>query len=522
MEYRTLLALAAVTLAACDVQAPTAPELSSSARPEFSTLLDGTLDQSQSVSDGYGFFGFFMQQAQTFTAGLTGNLSQVDVELSRIGSPGSITVQIRTVSSGVPSNTILASATIAESSVSAISSGWISVPLTPSVAITAGTQYAIILAAPATPPCCDGYQWAVSFQDPYAGGTFAHLQGRNGSWQVLAAVDNTFKTYVTPLGPSSKNQCEKGMWNLWGFENQGQCVRFVETGKDSRTASNIWTTKAPMPTPRELLAVGAINNILYAVGGFAQGSLDVVEAYNPATNSWTTKASLPTPRMGAAVGVVNGILYTVGGWNNLGGGLVGTVEAYDPATNSWTTKASLPTPRYLLSVGVVNGILYAVGGGIGPVFVGNVEAYDPVTDSWTTKASLPTPRAELSVGVVNGILYAVGGADPSYNVTGAVEAYDPASNSWTTKASLITPRIDFGVGVANGVLYAVGGWNNLAGGLLGTVEAYDPLTNSWTTRAPMLTPRVVLSIGVVNGVLYAVGGMDASSQLTGVLEAYQP
>lgn len=34
--------------------------------------------------------------------------------------------------------------------------------------------------------------------------------------------------------PSEKTQCMKGGWEEYGFKNQGQCVRFVETGKDSR------------------------------------------------------------------------------------------------------------------------------------------------------------------------------------------------------------------------------------------------------------------------------------------------
>ena len=34
--------------------------------------------------------------------------------------------------------------------------------------------------------------------------------------------------------PNSKDQCKVGGWEAFGFKNQGQCVRYVETGKDSR------------------------------------------------------------------------------------------------------------------------------------------------------------------------------------------------------------------------------------------------------------------------------------------------
>lgn len=37
-----------------------------------------------------------------------------------------------------------------------------------------------------------------------------------------------------PSNPASRDQCKAGGWVAFGFRNQGQCVRFVETGKDSR------------------------------------------------------------------------------------------------------------------------------------------------------------------------------------------------------------------------------------------------------------------------------------------------
>lgn len=37
---------------------------------------------------------------------------------------------------------------------------------------------------------------------------------------------------VAPL--ENKGQCKKGGWQDYGFKNQGQCIRFVNTGKDSR------------------------------------------------------------------------------------------------------------------------------------------------------------------------------------------------------------------------------------------------------------------------------------------------
>ncbi len=44
-------------------------------------------------------------------------------------------------------------------------------------------------------------------------------------------VDDLTFDYDTP---GNKDDCKKGGWVLYGFRNQGQCIRFVNTGKDSR------------------------------------------------------------------------------------------------------------------------------------------------------------------------------------------------------------------------------------------------------------------------------------------------
>src|SRR3989442_9875542 len=72
---------------------------------------------------------------------------------------------------------------------------------------------------------------------------------------------------------------------------------------------------------------------------------------------WTTKAPMPTPRTGLAAGVVNGILYAVGG--NDGVSFLGTDEAYDPTTNTRTTTAPIPTEQPAVAAEVENGALGA-------------------------------------------------------------------------------------------------------------------------------------------------------------------
>ncbi len=56
-----------------------------------------------------------------------------------------------------------------------------------------------------------------------------------GSTQGTATV-NFYRVDLVlwRVNPQSVRDCKKGGWRTYGFRNQGQCIRFVNTGKDSR------------------------------------------------------------------------------------------------------------------------------------------------------------------------------------------------------------------------------------------------------------------------------------------------
>ena len=169
----------------------------------------GTLDQSQTVFNAFGSFGGQRLVAQTFTAGLSGNQDQVDVHVRRDQPPmvtcfpgSGITVEIRTVTGGVPSNTTLATASVTATSVPT-TFGWVSVPFTAPAAVTAGTQYALVLSAPDA--SCDSnffpYSWGAAGANPYAAGTAYAKLDSSSAWLLQTNVDHMFKTYVAPPPP---------------------------------------------------------------------------------------------------------------------------------------------------------------------------------------------------------------------------------------------------------------------------------------------------------------------------------
>ena len=189
----------------------------------------------------------------------------------------------------------------------------------------------------------------------------------------------------------------------------------LDTVQAYNPATDSWSEKPPLPTARFQVGLGvdSVNHLLYAVGGATAApdfiALDTVEVYDPATDSWTIKQHLNTPRGAPAVAAVNGKIYAIGGQKEEHGA-IDTVEEFDPAANAWTTKPSkMPHPRLQSAAAIVDDKIYVMGGEADGI-ISTVDVYDPALDTWTTVASLPTARKLLGAAVVDNTIYAVGGA----------------------------------------------------------------------------------------------------------------
>jgi N-acetylneuraminic acid mutarotase len=255
----------------------------------------------------------------------------------------------------------------------------------------------------------------------------------------------------------------------------------LNTNEAYDPATDTWTTKAPMPTSRAYAGAAGIAGKLYVVGGCAYGDCRIgttgsLEVYDEASNSWATKAPMPTARAAMAIGAIGGKLYVVGGngpWPP-SPPFYATLEMYDPGTDTWTTKTPMPTVRSAMGGAVINGKLDVVGGVLPPgsTPIATLEVYDPAIDTWATMTPMPQARTALGAGEVNGILYAVSGILADGTPVNTVEAYDPATDSWTTVAPIPTARYGPQPQGINGVLYVAGsGPGNTP---ITTLEAFTP------------------------------------------------
>jgi hypothetical protein len=203
-----------VTLAAC-----TALQLGLAASASA-----GTLDQHQDDQTGapalFGPVEGNQSLAQTFTAGIGGNLDQVDLMLKKLGTPpvDSITVEIRSTSAGAPGplSAVLATAGVPMSSVGT-SLAFVPVAISPPVPVTQGNQYAIV--AYNAGVIGNAASWGeVVTGNPYPGGAaFINVSSfpPDDGWNDPGVgSDQAFRTYVAPASTvpapvAAKKKCKK-------------------------------------------------------------------------------------------------------------------------------------------------------------------------------------------------------------------------------------------------------------------------------------------------------------------------
>ncbi len=161
-----------------------------------------TLDQQQ-TSEAFGQTDNSVNSsqsiAQTFTAGMTGGLSRIDLVLNReadVAAP--LFVELRNVVAGAPGNTILATEQIAASAVPVAGApfAFVSVPFGPAAAVQSGSQYAVVVHATSD----DNYSVRGVYEgNPYGAGTmFSSPASPPAAWTEAPNFDLFFKTYVTP------------------------------------------------------------------------------------------------------------------------------------------------------------------------------------------------------------------------------------------------------------------------------------------------------------------------------------
>jgi hypothetical protein len=196
-----------------------------------------TLDQSQPLNGGLESVG---QMAQTFTAGITGQLDRVSLSSDAGFAAG--TVSIQTVSGTFPAGTVLGTNSYSVSYLCC--HGFHDFGFTPAVPVTAGAHYAIVVKVPR-----GKFTWYDSNGvDAYAGGQL--YLGCNGcAWGTdkLHGGDYAFKTWV--IGGSANQAPTVAADNANVTVNEGTAAANTGTFSDPDGDTVAITASAGTVTP---------------------------------------------------------------------------------------------------------------------------------------------------------------------------------------------------------------------------------------------------------------------------------
>jgi hypothetical protein len=167
-------------------------------------------------------------------------------------------------------------------------------------------------------------------------------------------------------------------------------------------AEDTWAAKAPMQQARAGLGVAVVNGKIYAIGGthatgqyppdvISGGFVGTNEEYDPETDTWTTKAPMPTPRDYFAIAAYQNKIYCIEGAVNYTAdesGLFRSIvtyggnEVYDTVTDTWETKTPMPDDGKNIQAHVIDGKIYVMDWSL-------VYVYDPEGSVTSTTVCSP-------------------------------------------------------------------------------------------------------------------------------------
>lgn len=213
-------------------------------------LADGELDQSASFNGSSQYErvdrGSQDATAQTFTAGISGELTSVGLGISKNGPVTNLTIEISEASTGsnpLPTGAALTSQTLTGSDLSAIPV-WrqeevFTVDFSNPVQIESGSSYAIVVST------TDVYDFTLNgtfftwfYANAYSSGQAAEDTG--GGWVKVTGKDLTFATYVTVPSPSTGGESGGGSQPARNITLGLTLPAGVQCSSSSLTTSGPW------------------------------------------------------------------------------------------------------------------------------------------------------------------------------------------------------------------------------------------------------------------------------------------
>ncbi len=186
---------------------------------------------------------------------------------------------------------------------------------------------------------------------------------------------------------------------------------------------DLWARRASVRIRRCWATAATAAGRIYVIGGENGEEISSVEVLDPGTGTWDAGTPMPTARHGIASVVVDDLVYVLGGTAD--GVPLSTVEVYDPVLDSWSRRAAMPTPRSGLVAVEWNNKIFAISGS----YLDVVEVFDIATNTWATGTPMTTKRHGAGAAVIDGRIYVVGG-ETITSYLSLLEIYDPACDGF--------------------------------------------------------------------------------------------
>ena len=234
------------------------------------------------------------------------------------------------------------------------------------------------------------------------------------------------------------------------------------TTQPTADLSEIWQKLAPLPEPRQGMAVVVYGDGLYVIAGESSTSVsDAVYYYSPESDTWGPITPKPT-----AVTNVQGVLigekiYIPGG-SDIRGEPVSTFEIFDPRREIWESGVDLPQAISDYGLAAFEGRLYLFGGWDGVKALDSVWVYDPGTNLWSPATPMGAPRIGTRAIALSDRIVVIGGKTDEGEVQSEAWAYFPSRDSsgespWEEFTNLPEGRAGFGAASINDSIYIFGG-----------------------------------------------------------------
>jgi N-acetylneuraminic acid mutarotase len=229
--------------------------------------------------------------------------------------------------------------------------------------------------------------------------------------------------------------------------------------------------------------------------------------YNPKSDSWVQLANIPDPTMNLALAAVDDKIYAIGGDR-----FKKTNRMYDPKTDSWSIMDSMPTGRQHISAGTYGNNIYVAGGLTSWTSISKkLEVYNVKSNIWLEKTEIPSLRNNSAVIGYDDKIFVFGGAGTEEDVYGDIntlESYDVKKDQWELKKELPIMLFKPGITVVGKEIFLIGGQAMIEGQCEAStrVFVYKPDTDTYIETTPLPKKNVFFGCASIGDKIYVIGG----------------